>query len=102
MRWSAARWADDAARWIADLGTSRVLVVGGTGLYLRALTDPMEVPGQWPEVRAVLEAAGVKDILSKSLGSANDANVAKATLAALQSLRLRDDILRARGLAAAK
>jgi tRNA dimethylallyltransferase len=39
-RWSAARWADDAARWIADLGTSRVLVVGGTGLYLRALTAP--------------------------------------------------------------
>ncbi len=50
-------------------------------------------------VRAVVESAGVKDILSKSLGSKNAANVAKATLAALQTLRLREDIYRARGLA---
>lgn len=50
-------------------------------------------------VRAVVESAGVKDVLSKSLGSKNAANVAKATLAALQSLRLREDILRARGIA---
>lgn len=49
-------------------------------------------------VRAVLESAGVKDILSKSLGSKNAANVVKATLEALQSLRLRDDIYRGRGL----
>jgi small subunit ribosomal protein S5 len=50
-------------------------------------------------VRAVLESAGVKDVLSKSLGSQNAANVAKATLGALQQLRLRDDIYRTRGLA---
>jgi tRNA dimethylallyltransferase len=31
------------------------LLVGGTGLYLRALTDPMEIPGTWPQVRAALE-----------------------------------------------
>ena len=43
-------------------------------------------------VRAVLESAGVKDILSKSLGSKNAANVVKATLKALLSLRLREDI----------
>jgi len=49
-------------------------------------------------VRAVVESAGVKDILSKSLGSKNAANVAKATLAALQTLRLREDIYRSRGL----
>ena len=49
-------------------------------------------------VRAVVESAGVKDILSKSLGSKNAANVAKATLQALQNLRLREDILRARGI----
>jgi small subunit ribosomal protein S5 len=49
-------------------------------------------------VRAVLEAAGVKDILSKSLGSKNAANVVKATLKALLSLRLREDIYQARGL----
>ncbi|MFN0067333.1 MAG: 30S ribosomal protein S5 [Limisphaerales bacterium] len=49
-------------------------------------------------VRAVLEVAGVRNVLSKSLGSKNAANVAKATLAGLRRLRLRDDILRARGL----
>lgn len=49
-------------------------------------------------VRAVLESAGVKDILSKSLGSKNAANVVKATLNALLSLRMREDIYRSRGL----
>ena len=49
-------------------------------------------------VRAVLESAGVKDILTKSLGSKNAANVVKATLKALLSLRLREDIYRSRGL----
>jgi small subunit ribosomal protein S5 len=49
-------------------------------------------------VRAVLDAAGVKDVLSKSLGSKNAANVAKATLSALRQLRQREDVYRARGL----
>jgi len=49
-------------------------------------------------VRAVLESAGVKDVLSKSLGSKNAANVVKATLNALLSLRLREDIYQGRGL----
>lgn len=50
-------------------------------------------------VRAVLESAGCKDVLSKSLGSNNAANVVKATLGALQKLRLREDIFRSRGIA---
>ena len=49
-------------------------------------------------VRAVLESAGVKDVLTKSLGSKNAANVVKATLDALLSLRLREDIYQGRGL----
>ena len=49
-------------------------------------------------VRAVLDSAGVKDVLSKSLGSKNAANVVKATLNALLQLRLREDIYRRRGL----
>src|SRR5512138_2178798 len=49
-------------------------------------------------VRAVLESAGVRDVLSKSLGSKNAANVVKATLEALLSLRLREDIYQGRGL----
>ncbi|HSA02291.1 MAG TPA: hypothetical protein P5055_16300, partial [Candidatus Paceibacterota bacterium] len=49
-------------------------------------------------VRAILESVGIKDVLSKSLGSNNAANVAKATLSALMKLRLREDIYRGRGL----
>ncbi|HXC36722.1 MAG TPA: 30S ribosomal protein S5 [Candidatus Acidoferrales bacterium] len=53
-------------------------------------------------VRAVLESAGIRDILSKSLGSKNAANVVKATLAALLSLRTREEIYKARGIAIKK
>jgi small subunit ribosomal protein S5 len=49
-------------------------------------------------VRAVLESAGVKDILTKSLGSKNAANVVKATLNGLLSLRTREQIYGSRGL----
>lgn len=42
-------------------------------------------------VRAVLEAAGVKDILTKSLGSANVLNVAQATMNGLTSLRMAEE-----------
>ena len=49
-------------------------------------------------VRAVLESAGVKDILTKSLGSKNAANVVKATLNALLSLRLAEEIFKGRGI----
>ena len=49
-------------------------------------------------VRAVLESAGVRDVLTKSLGSKNPANVVKATMNALLRLRLREDIYKSRGL----
>ena len=48
-------------------------------------------------VRAVLEAAGVKDILAKSMGSSNPANVVTATVDALSRLRTRSQILETRG-----
>ena len=50
-------------------------------------------------VRAVVEAAGIRDVLAKSLGSSNHANVVKATIGALQQLRLREEIYKTRGLA---
>jgi small subunit ribosomal protein S5 len=48
-------------------------------------------------VRAVVEAAGIKDLLAKSLGSGNPANVVKATLAALKQLRQKEAIYQLRG-----
>lgn len=48
-------------------------------------------------VRAVLEAAGVKDILTKSLGSANMLNVARATLYGLRSIRSAEEAASMRG-----
>ncbi len=48
-------------------------------------------------VRAVLEAAGVQNIIAKSLGSANHANVVKATMKAMLTMRTADEVLGDRG-----
>jgi small subunit ribosomal protein S5 len=48
--------------------------------------------------RAVIEAAGVRDVLTKSLGSSNAVNVVKATIDALLKLRPQSEIMRVRGL----
>jgi small subunit ribosomal protein S5 len=48
--------------------------------------------------RAILEEAGIHDVLCKSLGSANQINVARATINALQSLKRPDEVARLRGL----
>jgi small subunit ribosomal protein S5 len=49
-------------------------------------------------VRAVLEAAGVRDILSKTHGSTNPVNVARATIEALRSLRSAEELSAQRGV----
>lgn len=58
--WEEFTVADFASAAVAALvdiegRAGRALLVAGTGLYLRSITDPMEIPGRWPEVRALLE-----------------------------------------------
>ena len=47
--------------------------------------------------RAILEAAGIHDVLAKSLGSSNAINVARATMQGLRSLRRPEDVAGLRG-----
>jgi len=53
-------------------------------------------------MRAVLESAGVKDVLAKSKGSSNPHNVVKATILALSQMRTAQEIARTRGVSIEK
>ncbi len=53
-------------------------------------------------VRAVLELAGVRDVLTKSLGTTNPINLVRATVAGLQSLRTPESVARLRGISVSK
>jgi tRNA dimethylallyltransferase len=55
---TVAEFASSARSAIDEIAgrDATALLVGGTGLYLRAVTDPMDIPGTWPTIRAELEA----------------------------------------------
>src|SRR5262245_49067494 len=76
-------------RVIGRFGASRVILIpAGPGTGVKA----------GPGVREVLQACGIRNILTKTHGSTNPINLVKATIAGLMMLRTREEVARLRGV----
>ncbi len=76
-------------RVVGKFGSTKVILVpAGPGTGVKA----------GPGVRAVLEACGVHNILTKAHGSTNQINLVKATIAGLRRLRTKEEVERLRGV----
>ena len=74
---------------------------GGSRILLRPASEGTGVKAGGA-MRAVLESAGVKDVLDKSKGSSNPHNLVKATIAALDEMRSPLQVARSRGISVEK